>query len=202
MGRNDVDEVMSYFAENLTLHVGPYAPVSGHEAIRKTVEGYFSGGICVDHEILYLATAGDVVLMERIDHWIINGKKLDYTAHGGLRGEGPKNHRLARVLHPHPVTPKLETPGQKLGRTPRAHATARTANWRNWAVGQRTAAGEGWVSESPAHSERADSGSCSAATGGRGEAGHPAQDPRCPPGHHLHGAVRAAHRGPRAGGRR
>ena len=51
-------------------------------------------------------------------------------------------------------------------------------------------------------SERADSGSCSAATGGRGEAGHPAQDPRCPPGHHLHGAVRAAHRGPRAGGGR
>ena len=25
-GRNDVDEVMSYFADNLTLHTGPYAP--------------------------------------------------------------------------------------------------------------------------------------------------------------------------------
>ena len=48
-------------------------------------------------------------------------------------------------------------------------------------------------------SKRADSG-CSAATGGRGEAGHPAQDPRCAPGHHLHGAVRAAHHGPRSGG--
>ncbi len=49
-------------------------------------------------------------------------------------------------------------------------------------------------------SKRADSG-CSAATGGRGEAGHPAEDPRCPPGHHLHGAIGAAHRGPTAGGR-
>ena len=39
-GRNDVDEVMSYFSENVTLHAGPYAPVSGHEAMRKTVEGY------------------------------------------------------------------------------------------------------------------------------------------------------------------
>ena len=49
-------------------------------------------------------------------------------------------------------------------------------------------------------SNRADS-SCSTATGGRGEAGHPAKDPRCPPGDHLHGAIRAAHRGPTVGGR-
>ena len=34
-GRNDVDEVMSYFAENLTLHAGHYAPVSGHDAISR-----------------------------------------------------------------------------------------------------------------------------------------------------------------------
>ena len=36
-------------------------------------------------------------------------------------------------------------------------------------------------------SKRADSG-CSAAAGGRGEAAHPAQDPRCAPGDHRHGA--------------
>lgn len=49
--------------------------------------------------------------------------------------------------------------------------------------------------------ERADSG-CSSATGGRGEAGHPAQDPRRAPSHHCHGAVRPAHPGLGAGGRR
>ena len=76
-GHNDVDEVMTYLAENLTLHSCPYPPVSGRDAIRKTVEGYFRGGACVGHEILYLATIGDVVLMERIDHWIINGRALD-----------------------------------------------------------------------------------------------------------------------------
>jgi hypothetical protein len=46
-------------------------------------------------------------------------------------------------------------------------------------------------------SNRADSG-CSAAAVGRGEAGHPAQNPRCAPPDHLYGAVRAAHRGPTA----
>jgi hypothetical protein len=41
-----------------------------------------------------------------------------------------------------------------------------------------------------------------AAAGGRGEAGHPAQDPRCAPGHYRYGAVGAVHRGPRSGGGR
>jgi limonene-1,2-epoxide hydrolase len=90
-GRNDVDEVMSYFAENLTLHIGPYAPVSGHDAIRKTMEGYFSGGTCVNHEILYLAAVGDVVLMERIDHWIINGKTMDIPHMGACIGVWPQS---------------------------------------------------------------------------------------------------------------
>ena len=82
-GHNDVDEVMSYFAEDLTLHAGPYPPVSGPDAIRKTVEGYFSGGTCINHEILYLATVGDVVLIERIDHWLINAKTMRIP-HWGL----------------------------------------------------------------------------------------------------------------------
>jgi hypothetical protein len=46
-------------------------------------------------------------------------------------------------------------------------------------------------------SKRADSG-CSTAAGGRGEAGHPAQNPRCALRDHLHGVVRAAHRAPTA----
>jgi hypothetical protein len=49
-------------------------------------------------------------------------------------------------------------------------------------------------------SKRADSG-CSSAAGGRGEAGHPAHDPWCPPGDRLYGAIGAAHRGPTVGGR-
>ena len=89
-GRNDVDEVMSYLAENLTLHSGPYTPISGHDAIRKTVEGYFCGGTCVDHEILYLAAVGDVVLMERIDHWIINGKAMDIPHMGACEVKDQK----------------------------------------------------------------------------------------------------------------
>jgi len=81
-GRNDVDEVMRHFAENLVLYVGPYPPVSGRDAIRKTMDAYFSRGTCVDLEILYLAVDGDVVLMERDDHWIVNGEKKNWRVMG------------------------------------------------------------------------------------------------------------------------
>ena len=43
-GRNDVDEIMSYFSEDVSLRAGLYAPVSGHDATRKTVEGWSSLG--------------------------------------------------------------------------------------------------------------------------------------------------------------
>jgi len=84
-GRNDVDAVVCHFAENANLHAGPYAPVLGHDAIRKSVDGYLSRGTCVDHEILFIATVGDVVPMERIDHWIIDGKTLAIP-HMGICG--------------------------------------------------------------------------------------------------------------------
>ena len=74
--------------------------------------------------------------------------------------------------------------------------TTKDGNWRNCGEGRARRRAEGWGSESLPErtTERADSGSCSAATGGgRGEAGNPAEDPRCPPRHQqLHGAETAS----------
>jgi limonene-1,2-epoxide hydrolase len=89
-GRNDVDDVMSYFADDITLHAGPYPSVAGHEQVRNAVKGYFSGGTCIKHEILFLATAGDAVLMERIDHWIIDGTTLAIPHMGICEVKGQK----------------------------------------------------------------------------------------------------------------
>ena len=112
-GRNDVDAVMCHFAENATLHAGPYAPVLGHDAIRKTVNGYFSRGTCVDHEILFIATVGDVVLMERIDHWIIDGKTLAIPHMGVCEVKGRKNQPPGVNTSLRPSTPNAL---QRIGR--------------------------------------------------------------------------------------
>jgi limonene-1,2-epoxide hydrolase len=81
---------MSHFADDLTLYVGPYPSVSGRDAIRKTMEAYFNRGKCVDLKILYLAVDGDVVLMERDDHWIVNGKEMHWPVMGAYSVKGQK----------------------------------------------------------------------------------------------------------------
>jgi limonene-1,2-epoxide hydrolase len=88
----DVDEVMSYFAEDATYDIGAsYPTLSGRDAIRKTIEAYFSRSVTdVDLKILHLAVDGNVVLMERLDHWIVNGKTIDTPVMGAYEVKDQK----------------------------------------------------------------------------------------------------------------
>lgn len=82
-GTNDVDDVMSHFAEDATFDIGPeYPKLTGRKAIRTMMEAFFARGRCVDLEILHLAVDGEVVLMERRDHWIIDGQQKSWPVMG------------------------------------------------------------------------------------------------------------------------
>jgi limonene-1,2-epoxide hydrolase len=79
----DVDEAMKYFARDAIYDIGPFYPrLSGHDAIRKTLHAYFNHATECDLKILHLAVDGHVVLMERFDHWIVNGKPIDTPVMG------------------------------------------------------------------------------------------------------------------------
>lgn len=83
---NDVDEVMSHFAEDATFDIGPDWPkVSGREAIYDLMKVFFERGKVVDLEIRHLAVDGDVVLMERFDHWIMEGTPLTWPVMGAYQ---------------------------------------------------------------------------------------------------------------------
>ena len=90
-GHNDIDEVMSHFADNATFDIGPDWPkLSGREAIHDIMKVFFAGGRCVDLEVLHLAVDGDVVLMERRDHWIVDGKQMSWPVMGSYTVQGEK----------------------------------------------------------------------------------------------------------------
>ena len=90
-GRNDVDEVMSHFANNATFFIGPeYPELAGREAIQQIMKAFFARGKCVDLEIRHLAVTGNVVLMERFDHWIVEGKQKSWPVMGAYEVEGDK----------------------------------------------------------------------------------------------------------------
>ncbi|MDH6242586.1 limonene-1,2-epoxide hydrolase [Mycobacterium sp. OTB74] len=90
-GRNDIDEVMSHFAEDATFDIGPDWPkLSGREAIHDMMKVFFAGGQCVDLEVLYIAVDGNVVLMERRDHWIVDGKQMSWPVMGAYEVQEEK----------------------------------------------------------------------------------------------------------------
>jgi limonene-1,2-epoxide hydrolase len=90
-GHNDVDEIISHFADDATFDIGPAWPkVAGREAIYDLLKNFFAGGTCIELEILHLAMDGDVVLMERTDHWSIGGQKTSWPVMGAYEVHGDK----------------------------------------------------------------------------------------------------------------
>lgn len=93
--RKDIDELMSFFAEDSVYHNIPVAPIHGKSAIR---EGFLAFAKLMDSiELILVNTAanGNVVFNERIDRFRWNGKLLDLPVAGvfEVRGDEIVAHR-------------------------------------------------------------------------------------------------------------
>ena len=87
----DVDQIMASFAPDATWLPGFTFPTSsGYEAVRRAVEGFLSGMTRCDIEIVHLAVAGNVVLTERVDRLVIDGKSFDAPGMGTFEVTGDK----------------------------------------------------------------------------------------------------------------
>jgi limonene-1,2-epoxide hydrolase len=88
--RLNVDEIVSYFAADAVWDNVPLGAVSGHDEIRKAVQGYVDRTTQGDIEILNLAVAGNVVLTERVDHFVYDGKQIHARVMGAFEVNGDK----------------------------------------------------------------------------------------------------------------
>ena len=87
----DVDQIMAYIADDATwVPAFSFPTYSGFEEIRKAVEGFVKDMTKADIEVLNLAVAGNVVLTERVDRFIYNGKPLDAPGMGAFEVSGDK----------------------------------------------------------------------------------------------------------------
>lgn len=80
----DVDAVIELFASDAVYHNMPMAPVEGTTAIRQVVESFVSPAEKIDWEILNLAQDGGVVLSERLDRFIMDGRTVDLPVMGAF----------------------------------------------------------------------------------------------------------------------
>lgn len=82
---NDVDRVMSFFADDCVYHNIPVAPVQGPEAIRGVIQGFAGAATAIDWRLHRVAEAEDgTVLTERTDRFEIGGKWIELPVMGAF----------------------------------------------------------------------------------------------------------------------
>jgi limonene-1,2-epoxide hydrolase len=83
--RNDLDEIMSYFAEDAVYHNIPVAPVRGLDAIRGVIRG-FAGMASEIEWVLHQAaeSPSGVVMTERTDRFTMAGKWVELPVMGAF----------------------------------------------------------------------------------------------------------------------
>ena len=80
--RGDIDELMSFFAEDAVYHNIPVPPAIGAPAIREAFLAFAGLMDSIEIENLNVAAAGPVVFTERIDRFRWKGNVLDLPVAG------------------------------------------------------------------------------------------------------------------------
>lgn len=82
-GKQDVEEIMGFFAENAIYHNIPLDPVQGIEAVRQTITQFVTMGSAIEFDTHFIAEdANGVVLTERTDKFQIKEQWLELPVMG------------------------------------------------------------------------------------------------------------------------
>ena len=80
---NDLDKIMSFFADDAIYHNIPMAPVEGLEAIRGVIQGFSGIAVEIDWITHNIAESADgSVLTERTDRFLIGEKWVELPVMG------------------------------------------------------------------------------------------------------------------------
>ena len=88
--RLDADELTAYFAEDGTYYNMPIAPVTGHANLREFIHNFLQSWQKTDWEILNVVSRGNLVIAERMDRTVVNGRKVELPCVGVFEMENGK----------------------------------------------------------------------------------------------------------------
>jgi limonene-1,2-epoxide hydrolase len=86
----DVDKIMTHFAREAVLDNPSHGPIAGYDQIRNTVEAAVSRTTHADMEIINLVATDNLVMTERVDRLIFDGKQVDAPVMGVFEVAGDK----------------------------------------------------------------------------------------------------------------
>jgi limonene-1,2-epoxide hydrolase len=78
----DVGAIMEFFADDAVYHNIPVDPVAGTDAIRTMIEEFTVGIDRIEFRIDNIASAGNVVLTERVDIFVKGGRRIELPVMG------------------------------------------------------------------------------------------------------------------------
>ena len=74
--RADPEEFASYFTEDAIWWNSPWRPIKGRKAIRDTLQRSAERMTALPWEIRHIMADGDVVMTERVDHFIVRDHRI------------------------------------------------------------------------------------------------------------------------------
>src|SRR5689334_18734810 len=82
--KGDTDALLAYFTDDAVYHNIPLDPVNGRDAIRATIEGFTAGVERIEFQVHQIAAAGNVVLTERTDVFVLPAASLSLPVMGAF----------------------------------------------------------------------------------------------------------------------
>jgi limonene-1,2-epoxide hydrolase len=78
----DAARVAALFTEDASYHNGPLEPVHGRDAIEATLREFMAMGGEVAVDMVHMLAGDQVVMTERIDHFVIGGETFSLPVMG------------------------------------------------------------------------------------------------------------------------
>jgi limonene-1,2-epoxide hydrolase len=80
--RKNVEDILSYLTDDIFYHNIPMEPMVGKAAVRKFVEPFLKDAQSAVFEIKHTTSAGNVVMNERVDRFVMGPKKIELPVAG------------------------------------------------------------------------------------------------------------------------
>jgi len=84
----DLDALMAFFTDDAVYHNIPVDPVVGRDNIREMIVGFTAGWDRVEFEVRRVVADNDVVLTERVDHFISPERRVSLPVMGTFELDG------------------------------------------------------------------------------------------------------------------
>lgn len=86
----DADELATYFTDDGVYYNMPTQPISGRDNVRAFIGNFMGPWESTDWEIINIMAEGDIVMVERMDHTVAAGNKIELPCFGIFEMEDGK----------------------------------------------------------------------------------------------------------------